>query len=56
MDNYKNILVAVDLSEDSEHVCRKGLTDCTFEDNRAKLTIVYDLVQPESHCAVLMPF
>ncbi len=44
MDNYKNILVAVDLSEDSEHVCRKALR--LAQDNRAKLILVY-VVQPE---------
>ena len=39
MDNYKNILVAVDLSEDSEHVCRKALR--LAQDHQARLTLLY---------------
>ncbi len=39
MDNYKNILVAVDLSEDSELICNKAIR--LAQDHQARLTLVY---------------
>lgn len=39
MDNYKNILVAVDLSEDAETICNKAIN--IAQNHQAKLTIIY---------------